>query len=287
MTEQRQSPATDTEFRCRVGDVVRRGHAVTIDQPVEETAVAAAVRGTETTDQIAVDGPTPQPVHDHVGYIHPDMGLRTRTALARAARSLGLETPYDEEIRATREERASLSVDGDPETRRACREAVAGRTAETEKLREDVATLRGKLQAVRANDGETEAITSELEATIKELSEVETDAAAARQRLDRCREAARERRDIRERCRRLDDQVENLRRKARGYLVDQLTDRYAEAVAALEGAGPADPFEAEPVTAGLAVARVGTLAAPLVLAVDGFGSAEDASEWLDTPVLKV
>lgn len=273
--------------RCRVGDVVRHGRAVTIDQNVDEKAVVAAVRG-ESVAAVTIDAPTPQPVHEHVGYIHAEMGLRTRTALARAARCRGATTPYDEQIESVRATRDSIAVDGEGDSRATHREAVAEQTAETARLRERVATLRGKLQAARENGDDVDAITDKLEAAIRELTEVETESEAERQRLDGARETARERRDKRERIRRLDDRIENLKRDARAHLVDEMTDEFTRALAAVPGGDPpSDPFEADAVTAGLAIARLAEMAAPVVLGCDRFESAGAAADWLDCPVLKV
>lgn len=285
----RLEPQADRTVRCRVGDVVRYGRAIRIDPPVDGATVAAAVRDEIGTDgRIAVDAPQPNPVHEHVGYLHPEMGIRTRTALAKAERSRGLTTPYDDQIAQVREQRASLSVDTSEKTLRTRRQAVAARSTETAQVRERVATLRGKLQAAREHGEEPEEIAGELEAAITELSEIETAEEAARQRLETARQAARERRDAGERIRRLEDQLQNLQRRARTHLVEAATDRYAAAVAAVPGSNErADPFEADPVTAGLAIARIASVSAPLVLGCDRFESAPAASEWLDAPVLKI
>jgi hypothetical protein len=288
VTPRQQHRHGDGIVRCRVGDVVRHGRAIRIDQHVDGPAVVAAVRDGTTDDEIAVDTPQPDPVYDHVGYLHSEMGLRTRSALAKAERSRGQTTPYDEQLAQARKRRESLSADTGEKTLQARRQAVAAQTRQTEQRRERVATLRGKLQAAREHGEESAAVAQELEAAIRELSEIETAVEAARQQLETARQAARQRRDERERIRRLDDQIENLQRRARAHLVEEATDRYAEAVAAAPGSDdPADPFEAAPVTAGLAIARIASLSAPLVLGCDRFESVTAASEWLDAPVLKI
>jgi hypothetical protein len=280
-------------IRVRVGDVVRCGRAITVETAVESSRVAAAVRSPdagsekrsgEGENDVAVDAPEPGPVHEHVGHVHPGMGLRTRTALARAARSQGLETPYDEDIRTARERLAAITAEeGDVAPRR---RALAEARAETDRLRERVATARGRLQAARAHDVEATSVAAELEAAVRELSEVETDGEAARQRLQRARERARDRRDRRERARKLEDRVANLERAARAYLVDRWEDRYARILGRTPGAGDrTDPFAAEPVIAALAVARLAALSAPVVLSCDRFASARAASRWLDATVV--
>jgi hypothetical protein len=287
VTPELNAPQTAV-VRCRIGDVVRYGPAVRIDQSVDGASVVTAVRGETAESPIAVHAPEPEPVHDHVGYLHPEMGLRTRTALAKAERSRGQTTPYDDDIEAVQERRESLSVETEAESLRTRREAVAAKSAETAQIRERVATLRGKLQAARDHGEDPEQITQELEAAIQELSEIETAEAAARQRLDRARQAARERRTERERIQRLEDRLRNLHRQARSHLVEAATDRFEAAVAAVPGSDePADPFEADPVTAGLAIARIAAIDAPLVVGCDRFESPRAAHEWLDAPVLKV
>lgn len=264
---------------------------------MEPSRVVEAVRSPDAGGEgrIAVDAPPPGPVHDHVGHVHPEMGLRTRTALARAARSRGLEPPCADDLAAARERLAELSVEEGDAT--PYRRAVAEATAETDRLRERVATVRGKLQAAREHDAEAPDAAADLEAAIRELSEVETTGMAARQQLRRARENARQRRDRRERVRRLEDRVANLEREARAHLVERVADRYAAAVAdapggedladAPGGENAVDPFDADPVTAALATARVAVLSAPVVLACDRFGSAAAASRWLDAPVVRI
>ncbi|PSP91510.1 hypothetical protein BRC87_03010 [Halobacteriales archaeon QS_4_66_20] len=214
------------------------------------------------------------------------MGLRTRTALARAARSRGLETPHDDALASVRDRLAATSVEeGDITSRR---RAVAEAATETERLRERVATVRGKLQAAREHGGDAAAVSEELASAVRQLSETETDSLAARQRFERVREHARERRDRRERVRKLEDKLANLERDARAHLVEQLADRYADAVADAPGAEQvADPFDADPVTAALAIGRLASLSAPVVLACDRFASAAAASRWLGAPVVRV
>jgi len=286
----------DTDsIHVRVGDVVRSGRAITVETAVEPSRVVAAIRspgpGSEgcTGDAgsyVAVDAPEPGPVNEHVGHVHPGMGLRTRTALARAARSQGLETPYDDDLRAARERFAAITVEeGDVAS---CRRALAEARAETDRLRERVAAARGRLQAARAHGVEATDAAAELEAAVRELSEVETDGEAASQRFRRARERARDRRTRRERARKLEDRIANLERSARAHLVERWENRYARAVARTPGAGDrTDPFAAEPVTAALAVARLAALSAPVVLSCDRFASARAASRWLDAAVVRI
>lgn len=270
---------------CRVGDVVRRGRVVHVEQDVAPTSLASAVRG-DGTERLAVAAATPHDVHEYVGCLRPSMGLRTRTALAVAGRSRGLATPHDEERRRAADRLDALTVeDSDLATRR---QAVAETSERTQHLRERVAEARGRLREREENDLPTDDAAAELEEAIAELSAVETTAVAARQELERASAAATRRRDVREHRLELEDRIANLDRRARAWLVDQLREEYVDALGAVPGgAVPDDPFEADGLTAALAVGRVADLTAPVVVACDRFASARAASEWLDAPVVDV
>ena len=278
---------------CRIGAVVRHGRAITIPRSVDPTTVAEAVRADEPVEfresTLAIDTPVPSPVHEHVGCIDLDMGLRTRTALARAGRTKGLSTPYDTALQEARERLAELpSPREDDRTRR---RDVATADADTADLVEEVATMRGRLTARRDGDGETEPTRERLVDAISDLSEIETARAAARERLQRERADRRRRRERLDRRRKLQDRIANLERKARAHLVETLREPFATAVDSVPRADPgreaADPFEAAPVTAALAIVRVGDLSAPVVLGCDRFDSPAEASEWLGVPVIDV
>lgn len=276
--------------RCRFGDACYRGEVVRVDCDVDPNRVAAAVRRAETTpdDWVAVEAPSPTAVHEHVGCLAPTMGLKTRTALARAGRSRGLSTPHDDQLASARESLAEMEVSHQSTERR--RDDHTRACLETEQLREEVATLRGRLQAERDDGGESEATLERLRARIRELSEAETERTATRQQLRRERRAAREYRDRRDRVRRLEDRVANLERRARADLVEQLREEYVETLGTVPGERTdrrAAPFEAEPVTAALAIARLAALSAPVVLACDRFESPATAAEWLDAAIIQV
>jgi len=280
--------------RCRVGDVVRCGRAITVTAPVEPSALARAVREECDGDRrVAVVSEEPGPAHGYVGCIRPGMGLRTRTALAAAARSRGFETPHDAALTAARERVAALA-DGDEDggettaaERERLRRAVAEATAESERLRETVAAARGRLQARREQGLDPTPAQTALAEAIERLSEAETEAAAARQRLDTVREQTRVRRDRREEQFRAEERMANLERRARAHLRDTVEDEYVTALDAVpEGGDASAPFEADPVSRALAVARVADLSAPVVLACGRFESARAAADWLDTPVIR-
>jgi len=280
---------------CRVGSVVRRGEAVTVDQPVDPRLVARAVGADEPVGEapsVAVSAPPTGPAHEHVGCVRPEMGLRTRTALAAAGRARGLSTPVDDELARVREHLANLStgdVTTEPERRR-----VAETTTETERLRERVAAARGELSAAEVGAGETagdgDGPRQRLLSAITELSEVETTTAAARERLERKRREVQATRDALDRRLALEDRAGNLERAGRAHLVATLETAYADAVAAVPGvdaADAADPLAAEPVVAALAVARVASPEAPVVVSCERFADAESARTWLDAPVIYI
>lgn len=278
-----------TSITVEIDGTVRRGSVVSLPSDVTPGTVLDAIRGGDT-GRVAVDCEQPRPVHDHVGHIHGEMGIRTRTALARAARSRGLTTEYDAEIERLDGEIAACEAelaDNGSGDRTAIRRSIAEQGTGTE-LREAVAAARGRLRACRDHGTDTDDAVEALEAAIRELAEHETSAAAARERLERARERSRRRREIRDRRLRLEDRRANLEREARATLVDRLRDEFAAAVDAVPGTPtPAEPFDADPVPAALAVGHVAALAAPVVFDCELFDSPQAASEWLGAPIVNV
>lgn len=273
---------------CRVDGSASRGRVVRLPQSVDPETVARAVRtGPDGSGSLSVVARAPHPVHERVGCLRPGMAVRTRTALAEAARARGYRTACDAALERARERLAEVDA-GDVETADA-RKDVAAAAADTDRLRERVATIRGRLQARSEHDTDTEPASERLEAAARELSEVETTAAAARQTLDRKRREAREVRDTLEARMRLEDRVANLERQARAALVDRVRGAYATAVADAPGGpdDPADPFDVDGLTAAMAVARVADFDAPVVVACDRFESGRAASRWLGAPVVQV
>lgn len=281
-------------MRCRIGAAVRVGEALAVPEG-DADRLAAAVGREGPVDPaeeptVAVDCPAPGPVYGYVSPVREGMGLRVRTALAAAARSRGLTTPHDEELAAVREQLAELTVGTTPsaEERRKAAEAAA----DTDRLRERVAAARGRLQAARETGGDVAAASEALETAVRELSEAETQAAAAAERFEAAREREREARDRLERRRRLQDRGANIERDARAALVAQVRDEYARAVRALDVCNGDDPFEAPPAVAALGVVRVATVDAPAVLDAEGrvgqaFADAGAAAAWLDAPVIYI
>lgn len=270
-------------MNCRIGSVVCRGRAVSVTESVDAEAVVAAVRGS-AEEGIEIDCEHPTPLHDRIGHVHDEMGLRTRTALAEAGRTRGVETPYDEDIDHLSAEVAAISVEQIGIER--YREALAAGREETDALREAVAATRGRLAAHREQGLDTDELERELEATVRELAETETSATATGQQLGRTREELRAARDRRERKLELQDRLANRRRDARRWLVDHLEAEYASAVRGLAGEST-DPFECAPTTASLAVGSVAEYAAPLVLETSPFESAAGAHDYLGGPVVRL
>jgi hypothetical protein len=266
------------EGRLRTGPVVDLR-----ESGLDPRRVGQAIRE-GGVDGFRVDCPDPQPVHDHVGVLTPAVSLRIRSALAAAARSRGLTAPQDDDIAAVREQLADLTVpDGDPDPA-AARRRLAGTETAVERHRERVATLRGRLQAARDAGRDAAALETALADATRVLTEAETERAAAREALDRAERRARAERDARERRRRLQDRVGNLERAARAHLVERVREEYVSAVADRWGDG--DPFAVEGDIAGLAVAHVAALRAPVVLATDRLSPGQ-AATWLEASVVCV
>lgn len=277
-------------MRIEVGDRTFEGRAVDLAGAADPAAVVAAIRG-ETPADVAVECPDPGPVHDHVGHVHGDMTFDSRAALAAAARSRGETAPQREELDAVRAELASLSTpDVDPD---GIRRRVAETGASEERLRERVATLRGRVRALEESGdaGGGDAARGELRDAIRELTEAETERIAAEQLFDRLERERRDVRDVRDRRLELQDRAANLERAAREHLADAMADRFRDAVAALPGGGAPgdgpDGYRDDPVTAALATARIANVDAPLVVEPDRLGGAASAARRLDAAVVSV
>ena len=268
-------------MRLHVRDTAYDGRVVDLrHRTVDGRAIADAVRGRRLYP--AVDAPPTPPVYDYCGYVHPGMGLRTRTALAAAARSRGHETAHDDAIADLRERLAELEAAEPalPEAR-----GTVPETTVTE-LREAAATARGRLQARERLNAETTDVERELRETTRTLATRETERIAAEESRHQRREAARAYRDRLARRRRLADRLANRQREARATLVETVSDCYRAALEALPGPTPTDAFDAPPVAAALAVLRVARTDAPVVVATDRFRHPNAAADWLDAPVVR-
>jgi len=242
------------------------------DSDVEGREVVAAIRGEDAPCRIHC--PAPGPLFERVGFVRPGMGLRVRPALAAAARSRGLTVPVDSELERARAERDQFSVERGQQHR------ATAPTADRQELRERVAELRGRVQALEDCDRDASDERAALREAAGRLSEVET----ARIAAEEYREQTRATRDRRDRRMRLDDRVANLERRARSQLVERVRERYERAVFALDPT--VEPFDAPPPIAALAVLRIASVGAPVVLAVDHFPTLAAAADWVGGPVVR-
>lgn len=258
-----------------------RGRAVDLRaRDIDGRTVAAAVRGARRYPP--VDAAAPSRVYDYAGHVHAEMGLRARTALAAAARSRGHRTAHDEEIARLQ---AALS-DTAPSSPSIGQPSAPVSDDAVAELREAVAKHRGRVQARETLDRDASGARSDLRETAARLTERETEQTATTQARERRRERARAYRDEAAERRRLADRLANSRRDARAELVESVADQFRDAVGDAPGPTPADPFDADAVTAALAVLRVARTDAPVVVAVDRFGDPAAAADWLDAPVVR-
>ncbi|EMA09372.1 hypothetical protein SAMN05443574_10753 [Haloarcula vallismortis] len=268
-------------MKLRIAGTTYTGAVVDLrTRNVDGRTIAASISGQRCLPVVSC--PEPPSVYAYAGHIHSSMGLRTRTALAAAARSRGYETPQDDAIAECRAQLAELECS--PPELPAPVDPVPESTIDG--LQEAVATHRGRLtarQAVGADDGAAQA---DLRDAATELSERETRRAAARETRELRRERARAYRDSLEEQRRLADELANLRRSARATLVDRCAEPFARAIEAVPGPDPDSPLDADPVTAALGVLRFAKTPAPVVLGADRFRSPTAASDCLDAPVIR-
>lgn len=217
---------------------------------------------------------------DHVAVIAPGLSLNRREALVATARSLDIETSVDAAIDEIRAELESL-----PESvpsRADARLRVARTASELEAKRERVATLRG-----RVRESGDEKLGTEYRAAIGALSEAETEHVAAKEVLEKTRGRARTARDSRDRRLRLEDRLGNAERAARAELVAAV-EPAVDAAASKISVRDTETFEeATPISAALALARVGRIETPIVLACRRFPNRDTAERWLGTPVYRL
>jgi hypothetical protein len=270
-------------MRIRVDGTVHEGPAVELSGvDLDSAVVVRAVRGEPAP--VSVEAPGPGPLHDHVGHITPGRSLSTRAALAAAARSRGLESARNSELSRLRERVAA--VDPDRVCTRDRRERLAEADETVDRLRERVARRQGRLRSRREAGEDTADAERALTEAVRELSEAETERAAAEQALERARERRRAARDAREERLRLQDRIANLERAARRELADRLAEEFRVATRELPG-GTGQGFDADPVSRALAVVAVGEPAAPVVLDCDRFPDAPSAAEALSARVVRL
>ncbi|RLM56589.1 hypothetical protein DVK02_08810 [Halobellus sp. Atlit-31R] len=252
-------------------------------------------------DAPAVYGPPPQSVHTHVGCLTAATSVTRRPALAAAAAARGIETPHDDALReARRTLRGSTPGDVDAAKLRTARRQAAEAGAERERLRERVATIRGRVNALRDTDADVrdadaldDAEASLSEAT-RRLSEVSTERVAATQRLRLLEDRARSARDARSARLRAEDRVGNLERAVRDARVATVEEEFAAARRAVssradwEHSGLTDAESTRELSDALAVARIAPLRAPVLVApavVDALGGSEPTRELLEAPIV--
>lgn len=274
-------------MKVAVGRTVHRGRAVDLrDVAVDPDHLLESIRDEKRS---LVTCPRPGPVHSFVGHIAPEMHLSLRAALAAAARSRGLRSEHDEAIQSLDAEIDAISVESVDLT--PARRRVAETGADVASLREQVAHLRGRLEAEREAGRETDGTRTALQETIAALGEAETDELAAEQALAARERDARAVRDRRDRRLSLVDERDNLARRARSALARRVYPRFRRAITALPvdavpGERPAG-FTGDPSDAALAVARIARLRAPVVLETAPFSHGVAARAALDAPVVLV
>lgn len=282
--------------RIETADKQWYGHAIDLtDHQVDARTLLAAIRddGLENDRTIEITCPPPGPVYGHLGRIRPGMQLRTRTALAAVARSRGLRAPQDEERVAIEERLSELVLPDAADELDEIHKQVAETSEDIDRLRERVARLQGKADAHRETESEMETLTS-LQNALRELSEVETERAAAKQRLERMRKRQRLVHDVQVERFELEDRAANLKRDARRFLVTKLTPSFEATVDAVQERVPGgggrfagSAFDADPVSEALALARLAAIETPIILECDRFDSVEAAADWLDLPVIRL
>lgn len=249
--------------------------------------------GADTCETVAVRCPRPGPGHGPLAVIPGPFAVRM--CLAAAARSRGYSTSVDDEIAAVRRELDSLSIPTvDLES---ARRRVADVRGEVTRLRERVATLRGRLQAHRTLEVTPEEIEVEYRDAVTTLSAIETEEVAAREELACAEQRAQKARDVRNRRIRLQDRLENLHRRARALLTERVSHAFRHAVTAIPGPSNHSgtsvedsllDFDGDRLTASLAAVRIADLSAPVVLSLvpPRFETAHDAASCLQGPVIR-
>lgn len=244
-------------MRLRFGGDEWVGRAVDVrGSGVSATRVAAAVRAREA----GVVCRRPGPLHEHVGLLAEDTEV-TEAVRAAVARSW-----------AGGEQEGELAEAARPEDPVAVRQDVAAALGAVEGAREAVAVARGRLRARRETGAETGAAKRALRDAARELSEAETERAAAEERLAAARERARAQRDERARALRERDRRRNEAKR--------LAARAAPRIERARAAVPDCSW-----TPALAVVRAGRVRAPVVLAGGPFERPARAAACLDAPVV--
>lgn len=269
-----------------------RGRASDLrDRSVTAAEAASAIEGGTSQSAAVIDVrcAAPGPVHERVGVVDPDRSsYPLQAALAAAARQRGDRSSKYEALRAVRDRLAALDL---PPVSLAERRHQVAATDDASALEEQVATLRGQLEAARDRGDDPEALAQARERAVADLTERRTERLAAEQSLDRARSSARDARDKREERLRLEDRERNLERDARRELASDLQSSFERALAALPGTASAGAspgaVEGTDALGALAVCRLAPIRAPVVVAGDWFASATAAAAALDAPAILV
>jgi hypothetical protein len=253
--------------------------------PISLDTVRAAIQRNHPT--VRTEYPEPTRWWPTLGIPRDDAAPLDR--LVAAARSRGQYPPAERALAAAQRELREITVervDTDGTRRR-----LADAGSEVERLREEVATARGRLQSRQEMGADTAEAEAALDDAVRRLSEAETERVAAEQAHDAAQRRARETRAARERRLRLQDRVANRRRDTRHALAASVEDAFAAAVDALPGEATfsIDPLgvEGDEVTAALAAARIADLRAPVIDTTRRFESASAGAEALDAPVVRL
>jgi hypothetical protein len=199
-----------------------------------------------------------------------------RSTFAAAARTIGWTSTVASELANRRLELSRLEV---PTVEiESARRRVAETGTDVDRLREEIATIRGELSTRRELEADPDPARERLAEATANLAETETTHIAARQELERARRRARHARDVRERRLRLEDSIGNLERAARRQLARRLSPVVHDRLAGLpvETAFPAEtsPVESDgerigdlrdtPLLAALAASAIAGRRAPVV-----------------------
>ncbi|GAB3680098.1 hypothetical protein GCM10028857_02360 [Salinarchaeum chitinilyticum] len=262
------------------------------DSGLDASEVAAAVAG-DGSAPIEIRCPDPGPVHDRVGVVEPGRSYPIRAALASAARRLGYSASQAAALADVRDRLAALEL---PPLSLAEERRHVAETDDATALEEQVATLRGQLEAARERGDDPAALAEARERAVADLTERRTERLAAEQSLDRARISAREHRDRREERLRLEDRERNLQRAARRELAGELQSSFERALSALPGDASPRTVEGDDAPASvdgpdaisaLAVCRIAPMSTPVVVAGEWFSTATAAAAALDAPVILV
>ncbi|MFW5938981.1 MAG: hypothetical protein ACOCQU_00860 [Halolamina sp.] len=267
------------------GTVVAAGRAVDLRaEPIPADAVESAIR--DGSSVLSVDCPSPARWWPPLAAPGDDIPALDR--IVTAARSRGHRPPAERALAAAQRDLQALAVEStDTAT---ARERLAEAGAAVERLREAVATARGRLQSRRELDADTADAEAALADATRRLSEAETERVAAEQAHAAAQRRVREAREARERRLRLQDRVANRRRDLRRELATVVAEPFAGAVEELPGSATlsTDPLAVggDEVTAALAAIRIASLDAPVLDTTARFDSAAAAAETLDAPVVR-